>query len=128
MDLRTGTLTGKAAKKLRFTGQLAQVLKVLMETPTVVHRSRLLNVIDRGRANGVGPKLLDVYICHLRKRLRECNADVQIITLPLIGYQMVAEVPTKEVSLPLAAMPALQELAKQAGRKDLVEVLQTAML
>ena len=128
MDLRTGTLTGKDAKKLRFTGQLAQVLRVLMETPTVVHRSRLLDVIDRGGANGVAPKSLDVYICKLRRRLQECNADVQIITTPLVGYQMVGEAPTKEARLPLAVIPALQELAKQAGRKDLVEVLQTAML
>ena len=124
-DTATGELS--AACAAHATPTEGRVLEALMLRNGVVGRVLLMDRVDNGRPDGPDEATLDVYICRLRRKLRDIGALVKIACIWGRGYVLEPPAPVAAfVRVPAELLRQCAALARRydpalAGRLEQVE-------
>jgi two-component system cell cycle response regulator CtrA len=106
-----------AGQLLRLSNKEFGVLQTLaLRRGTVVTKEQVLNALYDGR-DDPHSRVIEVFVCYLRKKLAEAGADVTIDTVHGIGYILRAGTARKHAPVPATA---LRPSAPPAARRELM--------
>lgn len=131
LDTETGMATAKDGQSVRLTRTETRVIALLMRTPELCSRERIMDAIWDGRTDGPQEKIADVLVSHLRRKLRPIGAGDFIATDWGRGYRILAPVPSPATVLTLdeAQKFALRAVLRAARRTvpQYVEIVEACL-